>query len=74
MKQHIAFVAVVVRDYDEAKEYYTSVLGFLTRFFWVPKTWRGISWNSKRRKLWHSGTVWGFVRESLGLVTTQKVI
>ncbi|HEY4521021.1 MAG TPA: VOC family protein [Candidatus Paceibacterota bacterium] len=33
MKQHIAFVAVVVRDYDEAKEYYTSVLGFLTRFF-----------------------------------------
>ena len=28
MEQYIALVAVVVRDYDEAKDYYTSVLGF----------------------------------------------
>jgi catechol 2,3-dioxygenase-like lactoylglutathione lyase family enzyme len=27
-KQHIAAVAIVVRDYDEAKDYYSRVLGF----------------------------------------------
>lgn len=28
MQQHLAHIAVVVRDYDEAIEYYTAVLGF----------------------------------------------
>ncbi len=28
MKQHIAFFALVVRDYDEAIDWYTRVLGF----------------------------------------------
>ena len=28
MTQHIGYVALVVRDYDEAIAYYTSVLGF----------------------------------------------
>jgi len=27
-RQHIAYVALVVRDYDEAKAYYRGVLGF----------------------------------------------
>ncbi|HKC72379.1 MAG TPA: VOC family protein [Terriglobales bacterium] len=27
-RQHIAYVALVVRDYDEAKAYYCGVLGF----------------------------------------------
>ncbi len=27
-RQHIAYVAVVVRDYEEAKAYYCGVLGF----------------------------------------------
>jgi len=27
-KQHLAAVAIVVRDYDEAKNYYSQVLGF----------------------------------------------
>jgi catechol 2,3-dioxygenase-like lactoylglutathione lyase family enzyme len=27
-RQHIAYVAVLVRDYDEAKDYYTRILGF----------------------------------------------
>ena len=28
MQQHLAHIAVVVRDYDEAIHYYTTVLGF----------------------------------------------
>ena len=28
MKQHLAHIAVVVRDYDEAIAFYTKVLGF----------------------------------------------
>ena len=28
MKQHLANIAVVVRDYDEAIAYYTNILGF----------------------------------------------
>ena len=28
MQQHLAHIAVVVRDYDEAIRYYTTVLGF----------------------------------------------
>jgi len=28
MKQHISKVALVVRDYDEAIQFYTQVLGF----------------------------------------------
>ena len=28
MKQHLAHIAVVVRDYDEAIAYYTNILGF----------------------------------------------
>jgi catechol 2,3-dioxygenase-like lactoylglutathione lyase family enzyme len=28
LRQHIGYVALVVGDYDEAKTYYTSVLGF----------------------------------------------
>ena|SRR3989344_4211782 len=28
MEQNLAFVAIVVRDYDEAKTYYCDVLGF----------------------------------------------
>ena len=28
MKQHLAHIAVVVRDYDEAIAYYTNTLGF----------------------------------------------
>ena len=28
MKQNLAHVAVVVRDYDEAINYYTNILGF----------------------------------------------
>ena len=28
MKQHLAHIAVVVRDYDEAITYYTNTLGF----------------------------------------------
>src|ERR1051326_3988512 len=28
MKQHIGYVALLVRDYDEALSYYTQVLGF----------------------------------------------
>ncbi len=28
MKQHIGYVALVVRDYDEAIQYYVEVLGF----------------------------------------------
>jgi catechol 2,3-dioxygenase-like lactoylglutathione lyase family enzyme len=28
MKQHLAHIAVVVRDYDEAIQYYTHILGF----------------------------------------------
>ncbi len=27
-RQHIAYAAVLVRDYDEAKDYYTRILGF----------------------------------------------
>jgi catechol 2,3-dioxygenase-like lactoylglutathione lyase family enzyme len=28
MKQHLGSIAIVVRDYDEAIQYYTTVLGF----------------------------------------------
>ena len=28
MKQHLAHIAIVVRDYDEAIAYYTQILGF----------------------------------------------
>ena len=28
MQQHLAHIAVVVRDYDEAIQYYTNTLGF----------------------------------------------
>jgi catechol 2,3-dioxygenase-like lactoylglutathione lyase family enzyme len=27
-RQHIGYIALLVREYDEAKEYYTNVLGF----------------------------------------------